>query len=195
MELSRKNVIVFLADGFEIIEAMTPINFLRRARANVVTCSWQDNLEIKSAQEVIVKADQTISELTKEQLEEIDLIVIPGGQPGADNLKDTKEVLLALKTVSEKGGLVTAICAGPLVLFAAGLLKGKSYTCYPGVEDSIEDGVYENKLVIKDGNVITGKGPGAAMNFSLKILAALYDQRIADLIAETTFSNESLKSY
>lgn len=193
--MAKKKVILFLAEGFELIEAMIPIDYLRRARAEVVTCSWNTEREVTSAQKVTVLADQVITELTDEQLKQADLAVIPGGQPGANNLKATKEIVTALQQINEQGGLVAAICAGSLVLAEAGLLLGRRFTCYPGVEDSIEVGTHENKLVIRDGNIITGKGPGAAMNFALELIRALFDSRISNLIAETTFSNESLKSY
>ncbi|HHU08133.1 MAG TPA: DJ-1/PfpI family protein [Clostridiaceae bacterium] len=193
--MAKKNVIVFLAEGFETIEALTPVDYLRRAKAEVVTCSWNNKYEVTSAQKVTVFADQLIADLSQDQIAQADLIVIPGGQPGANNLKATIEVISALQQVFEQGGLVSAICAGPLVLAEAGLLNGKRFTCYPGVEDSIKDGQHENKLVVRDGNVITAKGPGAAMDFSLELIGSLLDKRISDLIAETTFSNESLKSY
>ncbi|HHV41551.1 MAG TPA: DJ-1/PfpI family protein [Clostridiaceae bacterium] len=193
--MAKIKVIVFLATGFEIIEAMTPVDFLRRARLDVTTCSWNHELQVVSAEGIGVMADQTLNELTAEQLRDTDLIVIPGGQPGADNLKANPRVLSALRQVSDQGGFVAAICAGPIVLSAAGLMAGKKFTCFPGFEAGIKEGVYENTLVVRDGNVITAKGPGAAMNFSLKLIEALSDKRVAELIAETSFANESLVSF
>ncbi|HZW97655.1 MAG TPA: DJ-1 family glyoxalase III [Bacillota bacterium] len=193
--MSKNKVIVFLAEGFETVEALIPVDYLRRAKADVVTYSWNNERKVTSAQNVTVLADRLISDLTKDQLSQVNLIAIPGGQPGANNLKSSKEVIAALQQVYEQGGLVAAICAGPLVLAEAGLLRGKRYTCYPGVEDNIEGGEHENKLVVKDGNVITAKGPGAAMNFALELISALCDKKVSDLVAETTFSSESLKNY
>ncbi|MDI9461246.1 MAG: DJ-1 family glyoxalase III [Saccharofermentanales bacterium] len=192
--MARNKIIVFLADGFEIIEAMTPIDLLRRARMQVTTCSWNQELQVTSANGVSVLADQTIDGLSAQQLTETDLIVIPGGQPGADNLKANQKVIAALQQVVAQGGLVSAICAGPIVLNEAGLIAGKRFTCFPGFEDDI-DGQYRNVLVARDGNVITAKGPGAAMNFALALIEALSDKRVSDLIAETTFAAESLKNY
>ncbi|MGI6090498.1 MAG: DJ-1 family glyoxalase III [Saccharofermentanales bacterium] len=192
--MAKKKVIVFLAYGFEIIEAMTPVDLLRRARIQVTTCSWNQELQVTSAEGVSVLADQTINDLSAQQLAETDLIVIPGGLPGADNLKANQQVISALKQVAAQGGLVSAICAGPIVLNEAGLITGKRFTCFPGCEGDI-DGQYEDVLVVKDGNVITAKGPGAAMNFALKLIEALSDKRVSDLIAETIFASESLKSY
>lgn len=192
--MAKNTVIVFLADGFEIIEAMTPVDLLRRARMKVTTCSWNQERQVTSAEGVSVLADQTINDLSVQQLAKTDLIVIPGGQPGADNLKANQQVISALQQVAAQGGQVAAICAGPIVLNEAGLIAGKRFTCFPGFEGDI-DGIYENALVVKDGNIITAKGPGAAMNFALALIEALSDKRVSDLIAETTFASESLKSY
>ena len=147
-----KTIYVFLAEGFEEVEALTPVDVLRRAGLPVKTVSVTGVLTVNGAHGVPVVADMVFEEVKEGDAE---MIVLPGGLPGATNL-DAHEGL-------------SAICAAPLVYGKRGLLKGKKVTCYPGFEKYLEGAEYTAALVEKDGNFITGKGPGAAMAFSFAI--------------------------
>lgn len=189
----KKQVIVFLAEGFEIIEAMTPVDFFRRADMDVATVSWNNRHQVVSSHGIPVIADKILPELSDEQVINTDLVVIPGGLPGASNLADTDRVIEVLQQVHDQGGMVAAICAGPLVLEKAGLLKDRRYTCYPGCEEKIKEGHYINRLVIHSDQIVTAKGPGASMHFALTLIQALNGKNAANDISKETFASESLK--
>ena len=155
-----KTIYVFLAEGFEEVEALTPVDVLRRAGLPVKTVSVTGVLTVNGAHGVPVVA-------VKE--EDAEMIVLPGGLPGATNLDAHEGLGKLIMTFAEAGRPLSAICAAPLVYGKRGLLKGKKVTCYPGFEKYLEGAEYTAALVEKDGNFITGKGPGAAMAFSFAI--------------------------
>ena len=162
-----KTIFVFLAEGFEEIEALTPVDVLRRAGLSVQTVSVMDEQVVAGAHGVPVLADKMFAEINPEDAE---MILLPGGLPGATNL-DTHEGLSRMIldfAAAEKP--LAAICAAPLVLGNRGLLQGKKATCYPGFETYLQGAEYTAALVEKDGNIITGKGPGAAMEFAFAIV-------------------------
>ena len=162
-----KTILVFLADGFEEIEALTPVDVLRRAGLSVQTVSIMDKQVVAGAHGVPVLADVMFADVNTEDAE---MILLPGGLPGATNL-DAHEGLgqMVLDFAKEEKPLA-AICAAPLVLGNRGLLQGKKATCYPGFETYLQGAEYTAALVEKDGNIITGKGPGAAMEFAFAIV-------------------------
>ncbi len=160
-----KTIYVFLADGFEEIEAITPIDVLRRAGLNVVIASVKDTLEVQGAHGVPMMADVMIHEV-----EDGDMILLPGGMPGATNLDKSPELNELILQYAAQGKPMAAICAAPLVLGKRGLLKGKKATCYPGFEEFLEGAEYTAAPVECDGNLITGKGPGAALDFAFAIV-------------------------
>lgn len=163
-------VAVILANGFEEIEAITSIDVLRRAGIEVVAAGL-DGLEIQGANGVKLLADTTLDKLN---LAELEMIVLPGGLPGANYLAASKELLAALKSLNEAGKKLAAICAAPLALEAAGVL-GQKWTSYPGFESRIRQGAkgYLGTNVAKDKNIITGKGPALSMEFALELVKEL----------------------
>ncbi|MFA6723826.1 MAG: DJ-1 family glyoxalase III [Lentisphaeria bacterium] len=168
----KKTVAVFLADGFEDIEAITPIDILRRAGLElvVVGVNCAADLLVRSSHGVSMKADCRLEELDSETLQ---MCIFPGGLPGATNLRDSQPLLELARAVYARGGFVAAICAAPIVLSAAGLLKERSYTCYPSFDKQIPEGKYSAARVQTDGRVITACGPGASFEFAFALLEAL----------------------
>lgn len=166
-------ITVFLATGFEEVEAIAPVDILRRAGLDTRTVSIEDSLVVKGAHGIPVQADMKLDQVDFAQVE---LMVLPGGLPGATNLDACAPLCEALKRHAAAGGAVAAICAAPLVLGHLGLLKGKRATCYPGVESELEGAHCTGALVEVDGNTITGKGPAAAMEFGFALVELLRDQ-------------------
>lgn len=171
---------VFLAPGFEEIEALATVDAMRRAGMNVVTVAVADTKNITGATGQTVVADSLISEINTDDAE---WIIIPGGQPGADNLNASPMVSEIIKTQFARGGKIASICAGPAVVVApTGILKGKKATCYPGLGNVIESqgGTYVKDAVVIDGNVITSEGPGTTLKFAKAIISASAGSRKAD---------------
>lgn len=160
-------IYVFLATGFEDIEALAPVDIIRRAGLEVKTVSIMESRMVDSAHGVGVQADCTLSDV---DLEAADMMVLPGGLPGATNLDACKVLTDALASHFAKGKPVAAICAAPMVLGHLGLLDGKRATCYPGVEPQLGNAKYTAAIVERDGNVITGRGPAAAFEFGYAIV-------------------------
>ncbi len=162
-----KTIFVFLATGFEEIEALTPVDVLRRAGLDVQTVSVMNEQTVAGAHGVPVVADKMFAEINPEDAE---MILLPGGLPGATNLDEHAGLSELIMKFAEAGKPLAAICAAPLVLGNRGLLQGKKATCYPGFETYLSGAEYTANLVEVDGNVITGKGPGAAMEFAFAIV-------------------------
>ena len=161
-----KTICIFLAEGFEEMEAMFPLDVMRRGGLNVKTVSVTGEKTVVSSHQVPIVADMLFEDLKEEDVE---MVVLPGGLPGATNLDAHEGLGKLIMTFAEAGRPLSAICAAPLVYGKRGLLKGKKVTCYPGFEKYLEGAEYTAALVEKDGNFITGKGPGAAMAFSFAI--------------------------
>ena len=162
-----KNIFVFLAEGFEEIEALTPVDVLRRAGLSVQTVSVMDEQIVAGAHGVPVLADKMFAEINPEDAE---MILLPGGLPGATNLDAHEGLGQMIQDFAKEEKPLAAICAAPLVFGNRGLLQGKKATCYPGFETYLQGAEYTAALVEKDGNFITGKGPGAAMEFAFSIV-------------------------
>jgi 4-methyl-5(b-hydroxyethyl)-thiazole monophosphate biosynthesis len=172
-ETPMAKILVPLATGFEEIEAVTIIDLLRRASNHVVTCSLQDTLEVSGAHFITIQANATIKSVLNENF---DMIVLPGGGQGTQNLASNKTVQELLKKFKVEKKLIPAICAAPYALHTAGVLN-KKYTCYPSFEKKIgETGYCPNEDVVIDGNVITSKGPSTAMSFALELVKLLNGQ-------------------
>ena len=162
-----KTIFVFLADGFEEIEALTPVDILRRAGLSVKTVSVMGEQVVAGAHGVPVMADMMFDEVNAEDAE---MILLPGGLPGATNLDAHQGLSQMIMDFAKEEKPLAAICAAPLVFGNRGLLEGKKATCYPGFETYLKGAQYTAALVEKDGNFITGKGPGAAMEFAFAIV-------------------------
>ncbi len=166
-----KKVLVPIADGSEELEAVTIIDILRRAGADVTAASV-DGPEITASQGVKLVADRLIAECADDTY---DLIALPGGMPGAEHLRDCDQLVRMLKDQRESGRLYAAICASPAVVFQPhGLLEGKKATCHPGRVDTLENKDAAVEPVVVDGNCITAQGPGTALTFSLKLVELLF---------------------
>jgi len=172
-----KKVLIHFANGFEEIEAITPVDVLRRAGCEVETISITGKKEVTSSRGVIVLTDRLFTEADYELA---DMILLPGGQPGSDNLNKHEGLKKQIKTLYEKGKWIAAICAAPLVLGSVGILKGKKATCYPGVETQLTGATFTGNAVEVDGNIITGKGPGVALKFSLTLVEKLVSKAKVD---------------
>lgn len=166
-------VAVLLAEGFETIEALTTVDILRRAG---VTCNTigTKNLEVTTSHSITIKADKVLNE----EVYDYDVVVLPGGMPGAVNLRDDEKVNELVKKFYDEGKLVAAICAGPITLGKLGIVKGKNATCYPGFENQLEGCNYKEELVVVDGNIITGRGPAAAIPFAFEILNHVAPEKV-----------------
>lgn len=159
---------VLFKDGFEELEALSVVDVLRRANMTCVMVGM-DSLSIKSSHGVEVKMDQIFDE----SVYEADIVVLPGGLPGATSLRDDQRVIDILKVFNQQNKWIGAICAGPISLEKAGVVTDKKFTCYPGFEKEIPSGIYQDVLVCCDQNVITGRGPAAALEFAYTILEKL----------------------
>jgi 4-methyl-5(b-hydroxyethyl)-thiazole monophosphate biosynthesis len=170
---------MFLAEGFEDIEALIPLDVLRRGGVDLTTVSITDSNIVESAHGVQMIADQTFDET---DLSDADLLMLPGGMPGATNLNAHEGLRQALIEQNERGRLISAICAAPLVLGGLGLLKGRRATCYPGFEETLIGADYTAELCTVDGNITTGEGPAAALPYAYTLLARLVDAETANSI-------------
>lgn len=157
----------FLANGFEEVEGLGPVDILRRGGVDVKTVSVTGTPWVETSHGITLKADLTIEEA---DLSDADMLLLPGGLPGATNLRDHEGVRKALVAQAAKGGRIGAICAAPLVLGSLGLLEGKKATCYPGFEKFMTGATYTAELFTIDGNIITGEGPAATFPYSYEIL-------------------------
>lgn len=161
-------VIVFLAEGFEEVEALTVVDYLRRKGIVVDTVSITGEEKVKGSHNITVLADKKIEEI--KDLNSYEGVVIPGGLPGATSLRDSEKVIEVVRKMYESNKLTAAICAGPIVLERAGILKGNRVTSYPGFENDLGDCTYEETPVVRDGNIITARGPALAMDFAIEIV-------------------------
>ena len=175
-------VIIPLAEGFEEIEAVSVIDILRRAGIETVTAALSEN-PVKGAHRITVTADILLDKLSADA-EAFNAIVLPGGMPGSTNLKNNPRVIALIKEINKAGGLTAAICAAPIVLSEAGILKNKKFTCYPGYENEIPWGIHVNEKIVSDGSIITGKGAGSASLFALTIVEFLKGKETAKKISE-----------
>lgn len=176
-------VALLLADGFEEIEALTPVDILRRAGFKVVTYSINGDLCVCGAHNIMVDADDVIENIN---YDDVEAVILPGGMPGADNLENCREVQELLAYADQKGLLMCAICAAPKVFGKFGYLNGKKATCFPGFEENLLGASATGDRVTVDGNIITSKGMGTAMDFALAILEYLKDKDTADKMAVST---------
>ena len=172
---------VFLADGFEEIEAFTPVDVLRRAGEKVITVSVQNGRAVVGSHGVSVQADALMDEL---DFSDAGYLVLPGGMPGTTHLAECQALGVLLKSHAAQGGRIAAICAAPSVLGGLGLLKGRRYTCYPGCEKPWDGAKKEDERVVVDGDWVTAAGPAMSLPFALNLLERLQGEDKAEAIAE-----------
>ena len=178
-------IYMFLADGFEEVEALCPLDILRRAGLDVTTVGIGKDTII-GAHGITVQAD--IPDVMYRDSSP-DMIILPGGMPGSTNLDESKTVDAALRAASRKGAYLCAICAAPMVLGKRGYLNGKNAVCYPGFEEYLEGAaVSTTETVVRDGNIITAKGMGVALEFGLELVRALKDNETAEQIRRSVFA-------
>lgn len=174
-------IAVHLAEGFEEIEAVSIIDVLRRAEFDVTVISVTGNLNVTGSHHISVVADQLFENT---EYSTMDMIVLPGGMPGARNLNEHEGLKSQILQFNEQGKTLGAICAAPLVFGQAGILRGKNATCYPGFEDYLKGAEITASPAEIDGNIITGKGAGVAIHFALKIVEHLKSKAAAKELAE-----------
>ena len=189
-------VAVFLANGFEEVEALTPVDYLRRAGAEVFTVAVndnnsQDNLIIKGSHNIIVVSDITLKDfLNKFSSDLPDCLFCPGGLKGSKNLSETEELLAFLEKANKEGKIISAICAAPaLVLGKTSIPSGKKWTCYPGMaEEGNPDYLnnYTDKVFVTDGNLVTSRGAGAAEEFAVELIKLLEGNEKAKKVHDST---------
>lgn len=182
---------IFLAPGVEEVEAVATVDALRRADIPVVTVAVADNNQIKGATGQILVADSLISEVNTE---DADWLIVPGGDPGAQNLFANSDVKKKIIDHYNKNGRIASICAGPAVVLAPlGVLKGKKATCYPGLGNAINSngGQYVEQTVVVEPNLITSEGPGTTLPFALEIIRATKGNEAAESVASGMLVNRS----
>ncbi|MDR2481292.1 MAG: DJ-1/PfpI family protein [Spirochaetaceae bacterium] len=180
-----KKICVFLAEGFEEVEAITPIDYLRRAEIEVITVSITNSNTVTGSHKIPIITDTLISQIDPGA---VDCIILPGGMPGSVNLAASIELDTIIKKFDNEKKLICAICAAPvIVLGPKGILDGRTYTCYPGMEGKISCGEgcaqWSCEKTIADGHIITSRGAGTAGLFSKKIIEKLISKEVAEKIA------------
>lgn len=174
-------VYLFLANGFETIEALAVVDMLRRAKIDVNTVGVTGKI-VTSSHNIDVTADIEIDEF---DVKDADAVVLPGGMPGTLNLEADKTVQGAVDYCVENKKYICAICAAPSILGHKGLLKGKEAICFPGFENDLTGAILSDKYVVTDGLIITARGAGVAVDFGLEIVKALKGEETAENVRKT----------
>lgn len=171
-------IYLFLADGFEEMEALAPVDILRRAGLDVKTVGVTGKT-VTGSHKISVTADMIADSV---RYDDMDMVILPGGLPGTNHLEDSKLVKRAVTYCFNNDKYIAAICAAPRILGHMGVLDGKNATCYPGNENALTKGGanFTGESVVVDGKVITGKGAGVAVKFALKIVEVLTSKETAD---------------
>lgn len=175
-------VFVFLADGFEEIEAIAPIDIFRRAGIEVVTVSISAQKEVSGAHGIAVLTDCLFSDV---ELAENDLLFLPGGMPGTKNLDAHAGLKNLISLQVQKGERLAAICAAPSIPGKMGLLEGKEAICYPGFEKELTGAIISGSKIVKADNIFTAKGAGVAIQFALRLVEELKGKEEADRISNS----------
>lgn len=178
-------VYIFLADGFEEIEALTPADLLRRAGVEVALAGVTGDV-VTGAHGIKVVCDVTAADAADMITSPAgaEMIVLPGGLPGADNLFASEDVTRSITAMKDSGGFIAAICAAPYILGKRGLLEGRMATCYPGFEDRLEGAETYECDVIRDGEIITGRAMGSATEFALELVSAIKGEDAAEKLRD-----------
>lgn len=187
-----KTAAVFFADGFEDIEALSPVDYMRRAEINVITVGvkgkpFNDTMIVTSSHKVPMIMDMSLDAFLAEYSDNLpDCVCCPGGGLGAQNLSQNQGLLAYLEKCNKAGKLVSAICASPaVVLGKTDILEGKKWTCYPDMQDNAKPEYlsgYSNQVFVTDGNLVTSRGPGASEQFAMELVRILAGQAVHDKI-------------
>lgn len=172
-------VYLFLGNGFEETEAITPLDLLRRAGVTVKTVGLNGKI-ITGGHGISVAADLEPHEM---QLQDLEMVILPGGMGGVTSIRQSKAALDMIRYAHKSGAFVAAICAAPMILSDLGITNGKNATCYPSCEDGMGDARIQRDAVVQDDKVITGTSAGCAVPFGLKLIEALRGQSLANQIA------------
>ena len=175
-------VYVFFADGFEEVEALTPVDYMRRAGIDVVTLG-AGNKYIRGAHDITIECDDLIENVTVTS--DLQGIVLPGGMPGTINLENNQYVQKFIDFCVENNKMIAAICAAPSILGHKNILKGKNAVCFPGFEKDLYGAEIADKFSVTDGNIITAKGAGSATEFAFDIIRYLISDDKAQEIKKT----------
>ncbi len=181
---------IFIAPGVEEVETTATVDALRRAEIPVTVVAVADNLQVKGATGQTLVADSLISEVNTG---DADWLIIPGGDPGAQNLFANDEVKSKILAHYQKNGRIASICAGPAVVLAPlGVLKGKKATCYPGLGEAINSngGEYVKQNVVIEPNLITSEGPGTTLLFAIEIIRATKGDKVAEAVSSGMLVND-----
>lgn len=173
-------IAVFLAEGFEEIEALTVVDLCRRVNLDIVMISIKEELTVTGSHGICVQADNYFEEVV---FEELDMIVLPGGMPGTVHLEAHNGLMEKVEEFYREGRYVAAICAAPSILGHRGILAGREACCYPGWEKHLKDAIYSKGKIAISEHVITSKGMGTAMDFGLAIIATLCGAESAKQLA------------
>lgn len=180
-------VYMFLANGFEEVEALAPLDLLRRAGVEVTTVSVGGSDTVLGSHGISVGVDLPDTMFRDAKPE---MVILPGGMPGAKNLDASRVVDTALRSAFANGGILAAICAAPMVLGKRGYLKGKEAICYPGYEKDLLGATISSQKVVRDGNVITAAGMGVALEFGFALVEALCGKAVAEKIRSAVLAKE-----
>lgn len=187
-----KKVVILLANGFEEVEALTPADYLTRAGAEVILLATAtDDTTITGSHKIKVVANETLRNFISEgKISEVDAVIVPGGMLGSKNISGCKEALTFIEDCFAERKLVAAICAAPaLVLSRTSVLHGKKWTCYPGMEENVSHELivnHQDKPFVTDKNVVTGRGAGAAEQFTMELVRILFDEAAKQRVMKAT---------
>lgn len=180
-------IAIFLADGFEEGEGIIPIDMLRRAGLDIKSFSITDSLEVTSSHNIKIRCDGIWTDFVNEQ-QNCDVIILPGGTKGSENLGSYAPLCGYIKEHNAEGKLCCAICAAPSVFGKNGILNGKDYTCFPGFESPDFGGNYINSSVEHDGNIITARAMGSSVDFAREIIKTLAPDKLQDVDYGTQYN-------
>lgn len=175
-----KKIILFLAEGFEEIEAIATLDILRRANLDVQSVSISEELMVTGGHKLAIRADLVFEDVN---FAEVDMIILPGGMPGTKNLGADARLKEKLVEHAKSGKQLAAICAAPRILGQLGLLVGIESTCYPGNESLLTGAKLSEYMVVEDGNIITASGPSVAIDFALQIVQSILGEEKAEEIS------------
>lgn len=183
-----KTLYVLLQDGFEEVEALTIVDYLRRAEIEVFTVSLKDDLFVESAHNIVVKADKLFSELN---LDKVEMVFVPGGLKATEVLRKDKRVLELLNKLNDEKSTIVAICAGPTVLYDAGILSDKTITSFPGVKDQFKNiAEYSEDRVVFSDNIITSRSAGTAGELAMALIEYMKDKKTRKEIENSIVFNK-----